>query len=344
MSTINIFGESAFEMTTLTGVIANRPTLPSMITSMNLFAPKPVRSKNMFVDQTDGVLKLVGFTERGAPATQGQRGDRKSINLEIPRLAMEDKIWAHEIAGLRQTGSESEMMAVQTELMSRLDQMNQDLSYSEEFLQLAALQGKALDPSTNAEVYDFYDEFNITEAAAVNFALTTATTKVKQVCEGLVISIQRSAKGAWIYGQSRVEALVGDTFWFNLTQHALVKEYYANWSAMAVLKDLDPSMEFTFGGITFRRYIGSDDNTSVSIAANEAKFYVAGGRDIFIKAMAPADEHYEFVNTLGRNRYVITRDDSEYASSPRWKGFDVRAYPLYVCQRPNTLRKAIGNS
>lgn len=341
MATIDIFGNSAFSMTSLTGAINNRPALPSMITGMNLFTPKSVRSKDLFVDQTDGVLKLIGFSERGAPATQGERGGRKSINFTIPRLATEDKVWAQEIAGLRETGSETELMSVQTEVMSRLDQMNQNISYSEEYLALAALQGKVLDPADGSTFENFFTAFGVTPASTVNFALTTDATLVKQKCEELVIDIQRSAKGAWVYGQSRVEALVGDDFWFALTQHPNVEKYYEKWSAMAELKNLDASQEFTFGGITFRRYIGSDDNSEVAIATGEAKFYVVGGRDIFVKAMAPADEHMEFVNTLGKDRYVITKDDVEYSSSPRWKGFDVRAYPLYMCQRPQTLRSGV---
>lgn len=339
MSTIGFLATNpAFSMASLTGWVRNKPNLPQMISGMNLFTPKPVRTKQVFMDQDDGVLNLVGFTERGSAPTQAARGSRKTVTFDIPRMATSDKVWAHEIANLRASGSETELMAVMGEVNTRLDNMRSNMAYSDEYLQLAAIQGKVLDPTDGATTVNYFTELGITPATAVSFELDVATTKVKQIAEELKISIQRTAKGAWVMGQSKVVGLVGDDFWFALTQHPLVEKYYASWSAMAILKDLDPSQEFEFGGITFKRFIGSDDNSEVAIATAEAKFFVQGGRDIFVKAMAPADEHFDFVNQLGKSMYVIPKNDFEYANAPRFMEYELKAYPLYMCQRPNTLR------
>lgn len=340
MATMNIFSaeNKAWDTTELTGLINNKPSLPGMIGSMNLFTPKPVRSKNVFIDKADGVLNLIGFSERGGDLNQHQRGSREAINFTVPKLGTTDKIHASEVAGLRATGTETELMAVQTEVNDRLEGMRADLAYTDEYLKLAAIQGKVLDPADGSEYANYFTSFNITPATTVSFELDVDTTLVKQIAEELVIDVKRTATGAWVEGQSRVIGLVGDAFWFALTQHPNVEKYYTQWSAMAELKNLNASMEFDFGDIIFKRYSGSDDNSEVAIAVDEAKFFVQGGRDIFQKVMAPADEHMRYVNTRGVDQYVIPYYDTEYRGNERWMGFNLVSYPLYMCTRPNTLR------
>ena len=326
-----------FKELTLIKHIENAPNNPTMLRSMDLFRTEAVRTKKIMVDISDDSLELVGFSERGGPKQQIGRETRKSLDLEIPRMAAETKMYAAEIANLRTTGQDF-LMNVQAELSKKLLKMNAVFQYTDEYLQLAAVQGLVLDPTDGSTYYDFHTEFGPAAAAEINFDLSTAGTKVKQICEELVISIQRAAKGAWVPGRSQVEALLGDDFWFDLTQHATVKEFYAGWPAMAYLKDLDPTAVFEYGGIRFRRYIGSDDNSEIAINTDKAKFFVSGGRDIFVKAQAPADEHLDYVNTVGRDKYIIRKDDVEYMNAPRWQGWDMLAYPLYICQRPQTLR------
>lgn len=340
MATMNIFSaeNKAWDTTELTGLINNKPSLPSMIGSMGLFTPKPIRSKNFFIDTVDGVLKLVGFSERGGDLGQHTRGTRKMTSLVVPKLGTTDKVWAHEVAGLRASGTETELMAVQSEVNDRLQGMKDDLAYSDEYLQLAAIQGKVLDPRDGSTYADAFTTMGVNAAANVVFELTSETANIKETCERLVIDVMRSAKGAWVQGQSKVIGLVEDDFWFALQANPEVKDWHRGHSAMITLMKLDPMSEFYYGGIIFKRYIGSDDNSEVALATGTAKFFVQGGRDIFVKAMAPADEHMSYVNTKGLPQYVIPKRDTEYAGNERWMGFDLVSYPLYWCQRPNTLR------
>lgn len=343
MATFDIFAANPDTFKSMSWIkhLENAPNLPTMMRDMNLFRVESVRTKKIGLDISDEGLELIGFSERGSPKQQLGRGTRKSLDLEIPRMAAETKIYAAEIANLRATGSESELMAVANEVSKKLVYMQNAFHYSEEKMILGAVQAKAYDPKTNSVLYDYHTEFGPAAAATVNFALNVATTKVKELCDKLVIDIQRSAKGAWIAGSSTVEAIVGDQFWFDLTQHENVEKYYENWPAMAALHKLNPTDVFVLGGIRFRRYIGSDDNSEVAINANEAKFFVSGGRDIFVKAQAPADEHLDYVNALGQPSYLIQKTDVEYMNMPRWIGYDMLAYPLYINQRPQTTRSGI---
>lgn len=338
MATMDIFKADAFGMTELTHTVENMDFNPQYLGGLNLFGVKPVRQKNIFVDQKDDTLNLIGFSERGSPSEQNTRYGRKSISLEIPRIAVQDTVWAHEIAGLRATGTESELMSVQTEVAGRLASMRQKVEYTHEYLRLAAVQGKALNPADGSTYYNYYTEFGVSAPSATSLELDVATTDVPGVLRGIVRGIQRAAKGAWIVGQSRVRCLAGDDLFDALIAHASVKDLWKNWAAAAELRNIDPFSEFTVGGVTFTNYRGSNDNSEIAIAATEGKMFVEGGDGIFVKAVAPADEFMPYVNTLGQDVYAVQEMDAAFPATPRFAKYHVHSYPLYFCARPQTLR------
>lgn len=339
MATMDVFKADAFSMMELSGAVDNMSFNPQMLGQMNLFQTSPVRNKRIFVDQRDDTLSLIPFTERGAPATQNNRYSRKAINFDVPRIAVQDTVWAEEIAGLREFGTEDELMVVAQEVNNRLMKMRQAVEYTEEYLRLAAIQGLVLDPADGSTLYNYYTEFNISQAAAVSFELDQTGTDVAGICRDLVREIMRASKGAWIMGQSRVHALVGDAFFDSLISHPNVEKFWINFQAAAELRGVDPFSAFEFGGIVFHNYHGSDDNSEIAIADNEAKFFVVGGDGIFVKAQAPADEFAPFVNTPGQAVYAVQEIDAAFQATPRFSKFHVHAYPLYMCQKPNTLRR-----
>jgi hypothetical protein len=339
MATMDVFKADAFTMMELSSTVDNMDYNPGLLGSLNLFSPSPVRQKRIFVDQRDDTLSLIPFSERGSAGTQNERYTRKAINFEIPRIAIQDTVWAHEISGLREFGTETELMTVQREVAGRLAKMRQKVEYTEEYLRLAAIQGRVLDPADGSTFYNYYTEFNISEAAAVSFELDVTTTDVLGICNDISRAIQRSAKGAWVTGRSQVHALAGDDFYDALINHPNVNKYYLNWMAAQALRETEAFGMFRFGPITFHNYRGSDDNTEIAVATNEAKFFVVGGDGIFVKAMAPADEFSPFVNTPGQAVYAVQELDAAFPATPRFNKFHVHAYPLYMCQKPNTLRR-----
>lgn len=338
MAELNVFKADGFSTINMTNAIENFDTIPGMLGGMGIFQPKPVTSKDVMIEVKDETAGLIGLVPRGAPLQQYERGNRKKINFEVPKIGEQETIWGHEIAGLRAFGSMTEEMRVMDVVAQRLLAQRQNIDYTKEYMRLAAIQGKFLDPADGSVVYDYFTELGVTEGAAVSFELDVDTTLVKQIAEELVISVQRTAKGAWVPGQTRLHAIVGDAFWFALTQHPNVEKYYNNYAAMAVLKDLDPSEMFDFGGIVFHRYMGSDDNSEIAVATDEAKFFPVGARDVFDEIMAPADEWIEYVGAPGQSVYALRKQDREY-DTPRWVGYDVVSYPLFICNRPNLLRK-----
>lgn len=339
MATMDIFKADAFSMFELSSTVEKMDYNPQMLGSMNLFTPKPVRQKSIWVDRKTDTLSLIGFSERGSAPEQNDRYSRDMLGLTIPRLAVQDTVWAHEVSGLREFGTETELMSVQREVAGRLAKMRQKVEYTEEYLRLAAIQGLALDPADGSTYYNYYTEFGEAQDTATSFELDVDTTDVAGICRELVRSIQRSAKGAWVMGQSRVVSICGDTFFDSLITHPNVEKFWVNWNAAAELRGIDPFSSFEFGGIRFINYRGSDDNSEIAIADAEAKFFVEGGDGIFVKAMAPADEWMSYVNAPGQSVYAIQEMDSAFPSNPRFMKYHVHAYPLYFCQKPSTLRR-----
>ncbi|MNO02314.1 hypothetical protein D3C81_2226760 [compost metagenome] len=72
----------------------------------------------------------------------------------------------------------------------------------------------------------------------------------------------------------------------------------------------------------------------MAIAPDEAKFFPVGAKDVFKKAMAPA-EFGPYVNTLGQDTYAMNIVDRDRQA---WTRGELYSYPLYFCQRPDVLR------
>lgn len=339
MASMDIFKTSAFSMTSLTGAVEKVDYKPSLLGELGIFEPMPVRTRAVFVDRRDGALTLIPSSPTGAPPEELVKDDRDAVPLKTTRLAKAFTLYAEEIQGIRQFGSETEMMQVQAEYMRRMARIRADMELTHEYHRLGALQGKLLDADGTTVIYDYFTQFGVSEAAAIDFALTTDTTDIRGKCAGVIRAMARASKGA-ITNTTTIHALVGDTFYDNLISHPNVEKAYLNWSAAADLTQNKAFGAFKFGGITWHNYRGTDDNSTVAIAANEAKFFPVGANGVFKKAMAPA-EFGPYVNTAGRDVYALNIPDRDRQA---WTRGELYSYPLYFVQRPDVLRKAVGNT
>lgn len=339
MASMDIFNSSAFSMTSLSGAVDKVDYMPSLLGQLGIFEPMPVRTRTVFVDRRDGSLTLIPSSPTGAPPEELVKDDRDAVPLKTTRLAKGFTLYAEEIQGIRQFGSETELMQVQAEYMRRMARVRGDMELTHEYHRLGALQGMLLDADGTTVIYDYFTEFGVTEAAAIDFALTTGTTDIRGKCAEVIRTMTRASRGAFT-SATTIHALAGDTFYDNLISHPNVEKAYLNWSAAADLTQNKAFGAFTFGGITWHNYRGTDDNSTVAVAVNEAKFFPVGASGVFKKAMAPA-EFGPYVNTAGRDVYAMNIPDRDRQA---WTRGEQYSYPLYFCQRPDVLRKAVGNS
>ena len=328
----NPFESDIFSMASLTESINILPNNYGKLEAMNLFPQKSVRTRNIAVEEMNGVLNLLPTQIPGGSATVGTRGKRKMRSFTIPHIPHDDVVLPEEVQGIRAFGSETELQAMANVITDHLQSMRNKHAITLEHLRMGALKGTILD-ADGSTLYNLYDEFEITPKT-INFALGTANTDVKKKCLEVLRHIEDNLCGEFMTG---VHCLVSPEFFDALTSHSKVKEAYERWQEGAALRD-DMRSGFTFGGITFEEYRGqatSPDGTPRKfIASNEGHCFPVETSQTFVTYFAPADFN-ETVNTLGLPIYA----KQEPRKFDRGTDLHTQSNPLPLCLRPAVLVK-----
>lgn len=333
---LDIFNSDAFSTMELTAGIKDIEYTPGLLGDLGLFEPEPIRTRSFAIEKTANGIGLIQTSAMGSPPPQVERDPRTLRDLRTVRLAEGFTIYAYELEGIREFGETTVLMQVQDEYAQRMQKLKNRLELTREHHRLGALQGKLLDADGTTVIYDYFTELGYTEAAAINFNLDIVGTDLRKKCNDLVRSVARSSKGAMGPGAS-VHSLAGDDFYDAFIEHPKVIRTYEHWAAAADLRKGTAFQAFTFGGITWHNYRGTDDNSTVAIDVDEAKFFPVGGNGVFKHVMSPA-EFNPWVNTLGEPDYALSINDKDRNA---WNKGELYSYPLFLCARPNVLRKGI---
>ena len=344
MASLDVFNQDIFSEISLTTAVEKYPFKPTGLGDLELFTPNPIRTTTLAVEQRQGKLVLIPFSERGTEGTQRETEKRQARHFEVPRLMHSDTITAQEIQNIRSFGSESELMQIETEVARRVNGptgLTSNIEFTWEFQRLAAIQGQCLD-ADGSIMYDWYEEFGIDRPQDIVFDLTltadgaaTKPNSVRPLCNSIVRNMARKSQGAFT-ASTEVYALCGDEFWDSLTNHPDVTRTYYNWAAAAELRQGNAFQAMRFGGINWFNYRGSDDATTVSVNTNEAKFFPKNAPGIFEVAYAPG-ETFEWVNTPGKPIYILPIFD---VARKMWWKVEAYSYPLHICNRPEVLMSA----
>jgi len=328
----NPFANPAFSMAALTAAINIIPNRYGRMEALNLFPAKPVRTRQVIVEEQNGVLNLLPTLPPGAPGTVGTRGKRKVRSFIVPHIPHDDVVLPEEVQGIRAFGSETEMESVAAVMAHHLETMRNKHAITLEHLRMGALKGVILD-ADGSVIYDLYNEFEITPAT-VSFDLSNASANVKKKCADVLRHLEDNLKGEFMTG---IHVLCSPEFFDALTDHAKVKDAFTNWQQGAVLIN-DMRAGFTFGGLTFEEYRGqatdANGTTRRFIAAGEAHAFPLGTVDTFGTYFAPADFN-EAVNTLGQPLYA----KQEPRKFERGTDLHTQSNPLPMCHRPGVLVK-----
>jgi hypothetical protein len=336
---LDIFHSDPFTAIALTDAVQRNPFQPVGLGNLNIFDSNPIRTKALAVEERQGKLVLIPYSERGAEGTQRSTEKRKMRYFEVPRLMHDDTVYAEELQGIREFGQESVLMQVETEVARRLSGptgLLASVEYTKEYLRLAAVQGLVLDPKDGSILYNWFDEFQIAQPTETAFNLSAGTANsLRPLVNGIVRKMARSAQGAFT-ASTKVVALCGDSFYDQFTNHPDVIRTFINWSDAKDLRDNTQGAafdSFDFAGVSWVNYRGSDDNATIKIPDASCKFFPVGAPGIFREANAPG-ETIDWVNTPGKPVYVLPIPDLQRRM---WWKMEVYAYPLFVCTRPEVL-------
>lgn len=342
---IDIFNSDAFSALTLSQGVQRNPYQPSALGALGIFDPNPIRTTAVSVEERTGVLKLIGFSERGAEGTQRTTEKRKMRYFDVPRLMHSDTIHTYELQNIREfpEGPTGQIVTVPMQLEREVARrlggptgLLASIEYTKEFLRLAAVQGLVLDPKDGSVLFNWFDEFGITQATEVAFNLSAGTlNSLRPICNGIKRSMARKAQGAFT-NSTRIYALCGDTFYDLLVNHPDVVKTFLNFEDARQIRDAafgDAFNACEYDKIVWVNYRGSDDNTTVKIPDDKVKFFPVNAPGIFQEVMAPG-ESAEFINQPGQPVYVLPIPDRDRRM---WWKMEAYSYPLYLCTRPEVL-------
>lgn len=333
MAIMDVFNHPFFSPPTLTAAIERVQYVPQYLGSLGIFDVEPINTRALWLAMRGGNLTMIPTSPLGAPPRELDPESSELVALRTTRLAKGFTMYAHEIEGLLQFGNPNNLVTLQGEYLRRMGRVQEDRELTEEFHRLGAVQGVLLDADGTSVIYDFFEEFEITRPAPVvlDLANTAAPVNLRLAFNEFTRAYVRSSGGA-ITTNSRLHALAGDDFYDALVTHPDVERYYQNQMQRLLDQGL-PFDSFTWGGVTWHNYRGTDDNTAVAIPTDEARMFPVGAR-AFAKAQSPA-EFDPFINTMGRDAYMFNIPDRERGAFTRG---ELYTYPLYYCRRPDLLR------
>lgn len=334
MSVWDVFNQDAFGVISLTAAVNKQPYTPGQVGRLGVFDEQGVDTIDVAIEQQDGKLALVAPSQRGGPGETVGREDRSIRVFRVPHFQRDDALYADEIQGVRAFGEETEAEMFMQRINNKMARHVRALDATEEHQRVGALKGLVTDKNGNA-MFNLYSEFGITPAAAVNFALTTDSTKVREKCFDVINGIEDDLDDDSF---DHVHCLAGRDFWKGLIEHKSVKETYLNTVQAAELRG-DPNVfKFEFGGIVWERYrtgkAATADVGAPFIGANEARFFPVGVPDFAITRFAPAD-YIETVNTLGLPRY----EKMIRMTNDKGMAIEVQKNAISLVTRPEALRQ-----
>jgi hypothetical protein len=344
---LDIFNDDAFSMVTLTSAVNKAPYVPSFLGSLGIFTPAPIRTIDAAIAMTDeGDLSIVPTTPRGAPPIEQITKPQNVRSFRTPRVAIGDTIYASELQGILARASwaggadmQIMMQDLASEIAYRVDgpgKLRAKQEATKEHMRLGAISGIVLDADGSTVLYNWATLWGVSLPVEIDFDLDNVDPD-PGVLEALIRATKRSilrAAKAGNLNTANVVALCGDAFFDALVRHPDVRERYLVFTASQPQRQvIDAFSRFSYGGIDWINYRGTDDTTTIGIATDKCKFVPTGVPGLFQEILGPG-ESFQYVNTPGLPLYLMTIPDTERNQFVR---IETYSYPMYVATRPDVL-------
>ena len=332
---LDIFEHNAFSLVALQAILYSE-ALPNEFGQY--FEKKAISTTTVAIEKKEKGVTLIPTSERGAPIDMATGKKRDIRDFRTTRLAKGDVLYASELQDARAFGTEAQLETATALFEEKVQGLEDDANLSFEAQYLGALQGNFIDPATGEVIYNWFTEFEATQAPEINFDFANATNgQFKKKCNAEVRRIIKASKGK-VTPATRIKAYVGSDFWDSMTTCEEVRALYLNWSAAQDLKSNVGAVggAFKYGGIEWHEYMGTDDN-KVTIGATKCIIFPINVKGNLVHAMSPG-ETFKTVNTRGKKLYVErTLDPVQPIENRKWVKATIYAYPLMYVALPETL-------
>lgn len=332
MATLNPWDSDAFSMRALSAAVELIPNTYGRLNELNLFPEEGVPTREIMIEEQNGVLNLLNPLPVGAPGQKNKQGKRKVRTFSIPHIPVEDTILPGEYQGIRQFGTENTFDTLNRVMAKHLRTGRNKFDITLEWMRMGALKGDIVEPDASTTIYNLFTEFGVSENS-VDFALGTDATEVLEKCYDVLGYIEDYLQGDTM---SSVRCLCDSTFFRKLITHPKVADAFKYHSAAQQALGGDNRKGFTFGGITFEEYrataTDADGNSRDFLDTDYARAFPLGTQNTFKTFFAPAD-FLETTNTYGK-RFYAKQESRKYN-----RGVDIwmESNPLPICTRPQVL-------
>lgn len=331
----NIFKNDVFSPIEMTDAMTVTVPPPLLLGSFGdrLFPVFRSRTDTIAIRRRQNQFSLIPTRPLGAPLPQLERIDDKIVPFILHSVAKGSTIQASSLRGIISEPETMQLRTVAQELLERGARLQTDLEVTREHMRLGAIMGQVYDADGVTVLDDWFLNWDVPAPTPYSLGLTVATTNVRQKIEILRETVVYNNEGGWVPG-AEVHALCGTNFFALLTSHPNIEKFWLNY---AMAQDLTRSVgdQFTFGDITWHKYRGTADGTTLHIDPDQAHLFPVG-TDAFQRAQGPA-EFFPFLNEPGRDVYSMTIPDDDRGM---WITIEIYSYPLYICRRPKMLQIA----
>lgn len=332
---LDIFNNNAFGVTSLTDAVNDMKYNPSRITDMGLFRASRIATTTIAIERIGNTLQLVKPSPRGGPGETRDKPKRSMKSFAVPHFQRDWNVYADEVQGVREMGSENALRTVRGIVGDRMSEQLDDFALTEEHARLGAVKG--IVTYADGDTLNLFTEFGVAQSPEINFDLANKVDgDLRKACVG---AIRLSKKNLGAVGFSHIHAFVGDDFFDALLKNPEVRATYEGWSEAKILresyvgKNRGENPIFEFGGIVFENY-GEIDDEGVGVETTKCHLFPMGVPNLFRTYYAPAD-YIETVNTRGKRLY-----------SKQWKmdndkgiNGEMQSNALQLCTRPKVLLK-----
>jgi len=298
---LDIENNDAFKIRELSEYYDDRKPVPSHLGDLGIFQEKSLRTRLFAIEQKSNRLALVPSQPVNGPATaiDGNKGER--IAFETIHLPLKATIYASEVEGVRDLGTEDEFKTLLSEVNERQDDMADDLDATHEHHRIGAIKGQILDADGSTVLANLNDKFNIPQSTFGTEFSTAGTNVTKKVLE--ILNFLSSKMLGQYYQGARV--LCGENFFSTFATRADVREAFARFNSGEFLS-ADPRGGFKFANIIWEQYEGQVGGTKF-VADDDAYLIPMNTRKMFVSYFAPAN-HKDVVNSKGVPYYTSLKE------------------------------------
>jgi hypothetical protein len=343
-SILDVFAGDAFTNISLTSFVNRTPPyMPGFLSGLpGLFTGEGIFTLDVAFDEIGGALRLLSTTARGGPPSQAAHTKGAVRPLRAKHLARETEINADEVFGTRLLGSLTAATA-ETLLAQRIEGatgLKAEMALTMEHFYMGAIDGVVYDGDNSTVLWDYFAWFGVVRPTAVAIAFSTEPATSSTIVYQAATTLRRTmtlALNGMALGAAKPVVLCGDTFFDKLVMSKEIAAARAAgaFSSPNALSIIAPDLvyaSFTYGGVTWVNYRGSDDSV-VSVPTGEGRAFMLGVPGLFQTYFAPADT-FETISNVGLPYFMLQRPERQTSSR---RVFEIQSNPLVAVLRPRSL-------